>query len=182
MTRSAIAARSAAGSPWGGAREEGLLFFGLMTSLIAVAVWRPAGHVESAMWMAILAMQAIPYAAALACVALSRRADRRPRPAPSRVRARPTPALPALPGGFPSLPARQPQLVSPTLARIAGGDRPGILVPTVGAATATGTAAAAAAAITLSGPLPNKDWPRRAITGYNLWFYAPRPDPESVRR
>ena len=49
-------------------------------------------------------------------------------------------------------------------------------------ATATGTAAAAAAAITLSGPLPNKDWPRRAITGYNLWFYAPRPDPESVRR
>ena len=112
--------RRAAGPAWGGAREEGLLFLGLMTSLVAMAIWRPAGHVESAMWMTILAMQAIPYAAALVCVALSRRADRTPGPLPVRRPATRQPAtrdlvapaalpanLPACAGGFPALPDRQ---------------------------------------------------------------------------
>lgn len=167
-------ARPAAASPWGGAREEGLLFLGLMTSLAAVGLWRPAGHVESAMWMAILAMQAIPYAAALVCVALSRQADRTPRRVPTPDRPLASPALPARAGGFPALPARQPLPAQrlpalPARARVAGANHR--VVPGVVAAAGVAT-----------GPVPNRDWPRRAITGYNLWFYAPRPDPESVRR
>jgi hypothetical protein len=37
-----------------------------------MAFTRVPGQVESAMWIAILALQALPYAAALACTALSR--------------------------------------------------------------------------------------------------------------
>ena len=67
----------AATAAWGGVREEGLLLIGLLTCVAAMAVWRQPNHVESAMWMAILVMQAIPYAAALACAGLSRLPDRR---------------------------------------------------------------------------------------------------------
>ncbi|MET0508439.1 MAG: glycosyltransferase family 2 protein, partial [Burkholderiaceae bacterium] len=72
-------------APWGGAREEGFLLIGLATCIVAMGIWRQPNHVESAMWMTILAMQAVPYAAALLCVGLSRlpnrlsRADRRVR-------------------------------------------------------------------------------------------------------
>ncbi len=81
--------RPAAGSAWGGAREEGMLLIGLLTCAAAMAIWRKPEHVESLMWIAILVMQAIPYAAALACAALSslpqrkvRAPDRRPAAVP----------------------------------------------------------------------------------------------------
>ena len=41
-----------------------------------VALTRVPGQIESAMWMSILALQALPYVAALACTALSRMPER----------------------------------------------------------------------------------------------------------
>ncbi|MGE0310917.1 MAG: glycosyltransferase [Lautropia sp.] len=71
------------GGEWGGAREEGLLLIGLLTCAGAMAVWRKPEHIESLMWIAILVMQAIPYAAALVCAGLSALPARRIRvPAP----------------------------------------------------------------------------------------------------
>jgi hypothetical protein len=77
--------------PWAGVREEALLLIGLLLCVAAMAWTRLPNHVESAMWMTILVLQAVPYAAALACAGLSALPEFRPR-------SRPTPALqPALP-------------------------------------------------------------------------------------
>ena len=52
-------------------REEAMLLLGLATCFVAMMVSRKSNHVESAMWMGILVLQAVPYAAALACAWLS---------------------------------------------------------------------------------------------------------------
>jgi exo-beta-1,3-glucanase (GH17 family)/cellulose synthase/poly-beta-1,6-N-acetylglucosamine synthase-like glycosyltransferase len=59
-------------SGYGAVREEALLLAGLAMCIVGVALTRVPGQVESAMWMVILALQALPYAAALACTAMSR--------------------------------------------------------------------------------------------------------------
>ena len=56
----------------GAVREEAAMLAALLACLGAVAFTREPDHPESAMWMAVLALQAIPYLAALACEALSR--------------------------------------------------------------------------------------------------------------
>jgi hypothetical protein len=56
----------------GGAREEALLLLGLATCFVAVALTRQVGHLESALWLVVLGLQAFPYAAALLCAGLSR--------------------------------------------------------------------------------------------------------------
>jgi hypothetical protein len=56
----------------GAVREEAAMLAALLACLGAVALTREPGHPESAMWMAMLALQAIPYLAALACEAMSR--------------------------------------------------------------------------------------------------------------
>lgn len=56
------------------AREEALLWTGLMVCVAAVALTRKVNHLESALWMGVLCLQAFPYAAALACATLSMRA------------------------------------------------------------------------------------------------------------
>ncbi|RPH66727.1 MAG: glycosyltransferase [Burkholderiales bacterium] len=63
-------------SGYGAVREEAVLLAGLAVCVVGVALTRTPGQVESAMWMAILALQALPYAAALACTALSRMPER----------------------------------------------------------------------------------------------------------
>jgi exo-beta-1,3-glucanase (GH17 family)/cellulose synthase/poly-beta-1,6-N-acetylglucosamine synthase-like glycosyltransferase len=49
------------------AREELLLLSALVLAIIAVGLTRTAGHTESALWMLMLALQALPYAASLLC-------------------------------------------------------------------------------------------------------------------
>jgi exo-beta-1,3-glucanase (GH17 family)/cellulose synthase/poly-beta-1,6-N-acetylglucosamine synthase-like glycosyltransferase len=63
---------SAAGRAWGGAREEGLLLIGLAICAVGVATTRQVNHLESLMWIGVLTLQAFPYAAAVACAALSK--------------------------------------------------------------------------------------------------------------
>lgn len=58
-------------------REETLLLAGLLVCAAGVALTRVPGHLESAMWMLILVLQSVPYAAALGCDALSRASGRR---------------------------------------------------------------------------------------------------------
>ena len=70
------AACAAPGSGYGAVREEALLLAGLATCIAGVALTRVPGQIESAMWMSILALQALPYVAALACTALSRMPER----------------------------------------------------------------------------------------------------------
>ncbi len=82
---SAAGAAARRGGPVG-VREEAGLFGALMLALAAVAWVRPADHVESLMWLGVLALQAVPYAAALVCAWMSRWA------------ARPTAPLPQAPG------------------------------------------------------------------------------------
>src|SRR5690606_26236944 len=67
-----------AGGRWTPVREELLIFAGLLTCLFGVAVSRIPGHLESALWMSILALQSIPYLAALGCNALAQLAPRAP--------------------------------------------------------------------------------------------------------
>jgi hypothetical protein len=64
----------------GVAREEGLLLVGLAICLVGVALTRKVNHLESALWMMVLTLQAVPYAAALACAWLS---TLREKPAPA---------------------------------------------------------------------------------------------------
>ncbi len=73
-------------------REELAMLIGLAACCAAMAIWRKGNHVESAMWMAILAMQAVPYLAALVCQWLSHlpeqsasAAERTPQPAEADV-------------------------------------------------------------------------------------------------
>jgi hypothetical protein len=65
------AAKANAGPPWAGVREEALLLIGLLSCVAAMAWTRLPNHLESAMWMTILVLQAVPYAAALVCAGLS---------------------------------------------------------------------------------------------------------------
>jgi exo-beta-1,3-glucanase (GH17 family)/cellulose synthase/poly-beta-1,6-N-acetylglucosamine synthase-like glycosyltransferase len=57
---------------FGGVREEALLFAGLASCAAGVVLTRQPGHLESALWLVVLGLQAFPYAAALACAALTR--------------------------------------------------------------------------------------------------------------
>jgi hypothetical protein len=64
--------KKAASAAFGGAREEALLFAGLLACFAAVAFTRQPNHLESALWLGVLGLQAFPYASALLCAALSR--------------------------------------------------------------------------------------------------------------
>jgi len=57
------------------AREEGLLLLGLLVCAVGVWTTREAGHLESALWLGVLGLQSLPYAAALACAWLSTRPE-----------------------------------------------------------------------------------------------------------
>jgi cellulose synthase/poly-beta-1,6-N-acetylglucosamine synthase-like glycosyltransferase len=63
--------------PFGCVREEAALLLGLVGCVAALALRREPGDTAQAMWMVVLGMQALPYAAALACAMLSR-TDRPP--------------------------------------------------------------------------------------------------------
>ncbi|MCL4184138.1 MAG: glycosyltransferase [Burkholderiaceae bacterium] len=80
---------------YGAVREEALLLAGLASCVVGVALTRTPGQIESAMWMTILALQALPYAAALACTAMSRMPERASEP--STVEERTLGALRAVP-------------------------------------------------------------------------------------
>ena len=56
-------------------REEAALLLGLLVCMAGLALHREPGDTAQAVWMIVLGMQSLPYAAALACVTLSR-ADR----------------------------------------------------------------------------------------------------------
>ena len=68
-------------------REEAALFAALLACVAMLAVRREPGDVAVGLWMGVLAMQSLPYAAALACAAISGRGrklvarvpDKRPR-------------------------------------------------------------------------------------------------------
>jgi hypothetical protein len=62
-------------------REEVLLLAALLVAIAAVAVTRKADHAESLLWMLMLALQALPYVAALACAAAASIPQRQVRPA-----------------------------------------------------------------------------------------------------
>jgi len=88
VTRKAAGGGAARGV-WSGVREEAALLAALLACIGAVALGRAPGDVALAAWMGVLAMQALPYAAAVACAAVSqplslrrrRSAARRPAPA-----------------------------------------------------------------------------------------------------
>jgi exo-beta-1,3-glucanase (GH17 family)/cellulose synthase/poly-beta-1,6-N-acetylglucosamine synthase-like glycosyltransferase len=58
-----------------GAREEALLMTGLLVCAIGVALTREVNHLESAMWIVVLGLQACPYVAAVLCAWLSTRPE-----------------------------------------------------------------------------------------------------------
>ncbi|HYF59644.1 MAG TPA: glycosyltransferase [Burkholderiaceae bacterium] len=82
ITKKGAAAKRSAAPAWGGAREEGLLLIGLAICAIGVALTRQVNHLESALWLGVLVLQACPYAAAVACAAMSKLPER---PAPAEV-------------------------------------------------------------------------------------------------
>ncbi len=49
---------------------------GLAACFAAMAIWRKGNHMESAMWLSILVLQAVPYIAALVCHGLSKLPER----------------------------------------------------------------------------------------------------------
>ena len=49
------------------ASEEALLLLALMLALLAIAITRNSNHIESALWMLMLALQALPYCASVIC-------------------------------------------------------------------------------------------------------------------
>jgi exo-beta-1,3-glucanase (GH17 family)/cellulose synthase/poly-beta-1,6-N-acetylglucosamine synthase-like glycosyltransferase len=67
-----------------GAREEAALLVALAAGIAATALARSPGDVALAAWMAVLAMQALPYAAAVAVAAIPQRFARRRRAAAVR--------------------------------------------------------------------------------------------------
>lgn len=73
---SAAAGTARPGSGYGAVREEAFLLAGLVACVAGMALSDAPDRIESAMWMTILALQALPYAAALACTALSRLPER----------------------------------------------------------------------------------------------------------
>ncbi|MBN9427269.1 MAG: glycosyltransferase [Burkholderiales bacterium] len=70
------AGSGAASDGYGAVREEILLLAGLWVCVLGMAVTRQPGHIESAMWMTILALQSLPYLAALACTAIAKLPER----------------------------------------------------------------------------------------------------------
>ena len=60
-----------AGMAWGGVREEALLLIGLLVAALGISMTRLPNHLESAMWMVVLVLQAVPYMAAVVCALLS---------------------------------------------------------------------------------------------------------------
>ena len=60
------------------AREELLLLFALMVAIAAISITRQPHHAESALWMLMLALQALPYGAALACAMAAASQERQP--------------------------------------------------------------------------------------------------------
>lgn len=63
--------RPQAGSGLAAAREEALLLTGLLLCIVGVALTRKVNHLESALWIGVLSLQAVPYAAAVVCAWLS---------------------------------------------------------------------------------------------------------------
>ena len=59
-------------------REEMLLLVALVLAIAAVALTRKADHAESLLWMSMLALQALPYVAALACAVAASLPQRQP--------------------------------------------------------------------------------------------------------
>ena len=55
------------------------MLFALLSCVGAMAWTRLPNHLESAMWMTILVLQAVPYAAALVCAGLSALPEFQPR-------------------------------------------------------------------------------------------------------
>ncbi len=64
--------RGGAGAALGAVREEAAMLLALATSIGSVALTRRPDQIESLLWMLVLALQAVPYLAALSCEALSR--------------------------------------------------------------------------------------------------------------
>ena len=60
------------------AREELLLLFALLVAIAAISITRQPHHAESALWMLMLALQALPYGAALACAMAAASQERQP--------------------------------------------------------------------------------------------------------
>jgi exo-beta-1,3-glucanase (GH17 family)/cellulose synthase/poly-beta-1,6-N-acetylglucosamine synthase-like glycosyltransferase len=63
----AMPTTSAIAKAFAPAREELLLFCALLLAIVAMGLSRSPGHTESALWMLMLALQALPYAASLLC-------------------------------------------------------------------------------------------------------------------
>ena len=78
VTRKGAGARRAPGV-LDAVREESMLLLGLLVCIGGVALTRLPGHFESALWMGVLTLQALPYAASLACAALAHWPARRAR-------------------------------------------------------------------------------------------------------
>jgi hypothetical protein len=62
---------AAAGRALGGAREEALLLLGLAICALSVYLTRQVNHLESALWIVVLALQGFPYLAAVLCAGIS---------------------------------------------------------------------------------------------------------------
>ena len=56
-------------------REEAMMLAALAFCVLAMAIARKGNHIESALWMTILVLQAVPYMAALLCAWLSQRPE-----------------------------------------------------------------------------------------------------------
>lgn len=112
-------AKAAPARPASAVREEAFLFSGLVVCAIGVLLTQPERQIEATLWTAILLLQSLPYAAALACDALSRVPQRAAAAEPARqavpARARIGRALAARGAGaaagrsaLPALPVRAP--------------------------------------------------------------------------
>ena len=115
---------ASASSGFAAVREEACLLIALATCIFAMLVSRKADHIESALWIAILAMQAVPYAAALMCSWLSqwpeKAVDAQPRPVAGKSVVTIESGLTA--GGLaPGVPATAQLTVRAALERPAGG-------------------------------------------------------------
>ncbi len=73
------AVKAPAGPAWGGVREEAMLLIALLSCVGAMAWTRLPNHLESAMWMTILILQAVPYMASVVCAGLSALPEFQPR-------------------------------------------------------------------------------------------------------
>ncbi|NLD69684.1 MAG: glycosyltransferase, partial [Limnobacter sp.] len=103
VTRKGTNKPAAAMGRWHPVREELLLAAGLLVCVAGMAISRKAGHPESLMWIAILAMQTVPYLATLVCNAIAGRPERAPQPT---VEHEPPVELPTVVAAAPAWPAR----------------------------------------------------------------------------